>query len=142
MFRKRFFLSWIFASVGMFMLSYFWHGFILSDFSSLTYPIRLFTLVAVLIYLVVGYTVTRCFNIPYLATTYKKRPLKRGFWGGALVGLALFIITTIIGFSFNNGHSFKHLLYDAVWQIIEQGFGGIIVAFGHIFIYESDDSMD
>ncbi len=142
MFRKRFFVSWIFSSFGMFLLSYTWHGLILSDFAGLTYPKRLFTLIAFLIYLVIGYIVTKSFNIPFLALKYKKRPLKRGFWGGALIGFTLFLIATVTGFSFNTVHSIKHLLYDSIWQIMEQGIGGVIVAFGHIMIYEPDEIED
>ena len=139
MFQKRFFGSWMFATSGMFILSYIWHGLILSDFDGLTYPKRLFTLVVVLIYIIVGYAVTKSFSIPYLAVKYKKRPLKRGFWGGALIGFILFLVTTAVGVSFSTVYSFKHLLYDSVWQIMEQGMGGVIVAFGHIMIYEPDD---
>ncbi len=138
MFKNRFFASWLFSSVGMFLLSYVWHGIILSDFSGLTFPKRLFFLLAAVVYLIIGYAVTKCFSIPYLANKYKKKPLHKGFWAGAICGFTIFLITTIVGVSFNTTYTFKHLLYDAVWQTIEQGIGGVIVALAHIFVYEPD----
>jgi len=141
MFRKRFFASWMFSTLGMYLLSYFWHGVVLTDFEDLNYPLRKFLFLDFLGYLIIGYVVAKIFDVPYFYNKYKKSPIKRGAVSGAYCGIAFFIIFTVIGVPFYVIHSFKHQFYNFSWQILEQGAGGIIVAFAHIFIYQ-DDSME
>ncbi len=99
-------------------------------------------LIAAFVYLFLGYCVAKSFSIPFLATKYKRKPFSRGIAGGAICGLSFYIISTVLGISFTTTITVKHLLYDSLWQVIEQGIGGVIVAITHIFIYEPETVQD
>jgi len=54
----KFFISWLACSASMFLLSYGWHGFILNDFLKISYPLDIFLIISVLVYLGIGLFIT------------------------------------------------------------------------------------
>lgn len=134
---KRFFLSWLLSSLIMFGLSYLWHGVILNDFARLQYPKEIFLTGSVITYLILGFLVTKIFLMKFPAAIAKK-PLTRGMISGALLGIATYIVTLVVGVSFSTTLKTEYILFDMAWQAVEQMIGGITVAFIYISIYEGN----
>ncbi|TAL58947.1 MAG: hypothetical protein EPN85_10375 [Bacteroidetes bacterium] len=134
---KRFFLSWLLSSLIMFGLSYMWHGVILNDFTRLSYPIEIFLTGSVITYLILGFLVTKIFLMKFPAGIAQK-PLTRGIISGASLGIATYIVTLVVGVSFSTTLTTEYILFDLLWQTIEEMIGGITVAFIYISIYEGN----
>jgi len=134
---KRFFLSWILSSLAMFGLSYLWHGIFLNDLERLSYPKEIFLTGSVITYLILGFLLTRIYLMKFPKTIAKK-PLIRGIISGAFLGVATYIVTLVVGVSFSTELTPKYILFDMMWQAIEQTVGGIVVAFVYISIYEGN----
>ena len=67
-----------------------------------------------------------------------KKPLIRGLISGAALGLCTYIVSLVVGVSFNYSLTMGNIIFDMSWQIIEQTFGGISVAFVYIWIYDGN----
>jgi hypothetical protein len=134
---KRFFLSWLFSSIVMFLLSYLWHGIILNDLQRLNYPIEIFLTGAVFTYLLLGFLLTKIYLMKFPPAIAKK-PLLRGIISGALLGMTTYVVAMVVGVSFSTQLKPEYILFDLLWQTTEQTFGGITVAFVYIWIYEGN----
>ena len=134
---KKFFLSWLLSSLIMFGLSYLWHGVILNDFARLSYPIAIYLTGSVITYLILGFLVTQIYLMKF-PKSITKRPIVRGIIAGVVLGTATYVVTLVIGVSFSSSLTTEYILFDLIWQVIEQMFGGITVAFVYISIYEGN----
>jgi hypothetical protein len=132
---KRFFISWISSSVVMFLISYVWHGLFLTDFSRISYPKGLFLTFAVIVYLIFGFVIVKAVEMDLMANYFKRKPILKGAFVGAVLGFIFFLISTVVGVSFSTGSNLKNLLLDVCWQIIEQGVGGVTVGVVYILFY-------
>jgi len=136
MLNKRFFISCLASSLVMFLLSYVWHGVILTDFSRLSYSKHLFLFFAALVYLMIGFVVSKAIDLKILEKNFKRKPVVRGLISGALCGVAFFLVATVVGVSFSTGSRLENMLLDVTWQTIEQSLGGVVVGLTHIFVYD------
>lgn len=136
MLTKRFFISWIASSLLMFLLSYVWHGIFLTDLSRLSYPKGLFLLFAAVVYLIIGFIVTKAMDFKIFDKYLKRKPIVRGLLAGACCGIAFFMIATVVGVSFSTGSKLENMLLDVIWQLIEQSMGGLVVGIIRILIFE------
>lgn len=136
MISKRFFISCLASSLVMFLLSYVWHGLVLTDFSRLSYSKHLFLFFAAIVYLIIGFVVSKSIEFKILEKHFKRKPVIRGAISGAICGLAFFLIATVVGVSFSTGSRLENMLLDVSWQIIEQTVGGVVVGLTHIFVYD------
>ena len=134
---KKFFFSWLVSSVVMFSLSYLWHGILLNDFQRLSYPKEIFLTGSIITYLILGFLLTRIYQMKF-PKYISRKPLLRGIISGALLGIATYIIAMVIGVSFSNELTPKYILFDLLWQAVEQTFGGIAVGMVYISIYEGN----
>lgn len=134
---KRFFLAWILSAIVMFLLSYLWHGVFLNDLQRLSYPKEIFLTGSIITYLILGFLVTKIYLMNFPKSIAKK-PLIRGLISGALLGVCAYIVSLVIGVSFNSQLTLEYILFDLLWQTIEQTCGGISVAFIYIWIYEGN----
>ncbi|MEK6615029.1 MAG: hypothetical protein AABZ32_02790 [Bacteroidota bacterium] len=134
---KRFFLSWILSSLTMFSLSYLWHGIFLNDLERLSYPKEIFFAGSIVTYLILGFLVTKIYLMKFPKQIATK-PLVRGIISGALLGIATYVVSLVIGVSFNSTLTPQYILFDVLWQTVEQTFGGITVAFVYISIYDGN----
>lgn len=134
---RRFFISWIASSTVMFLLSYVWHGILLTDFSRLSYPKEVFFVFAAIVYLIIGFVVAKAIDVKFLEVKFKRKPIMRGAISGAACGFFFFLIATVVGVSFSTGSKIENLLLDVSWQIVEQCLGGIVVGLAHIFVYDA-----
>ncbi len=123
MLKKRFFISWIFASLIMAVASFVWHGLILNDLQFVPRPIEIFYLLAALVYVVIGFTLTFVYTYLSMGLGIKLK----GFLMGMALGFFIYLIAFVLGISFK-GSGTAHLMVDFLWQMLEQGFGGATIA--------------
>lgn len=134
---KRFFLAWIFSALVMFSLSYLWHGVFLNDLQRLSYPKGIFLTGSVITYLILGFLLTKIYLMKY-PNSIARKPLVRGLIAGAGLGICTYIVSLVVGVSFNSSLTLGNILFDLSWQTVEQTFGGVSVAFVYIRIYEGN----
>jgi len=131
--KKRWFVQvWAITSVVMFVLSYLWHGLLLNDYVNIKYPMWLYFIMASIVYVVIGFILT------YLHQYTSINKVKyKGLFIGALLGFFIYLIAFVLGVSYNP-HSIEHTVVDFLWQMAEQGIGGMTVAFARQFIMDAD----
>lgn len=135
--KKGFFLSWLLSSLIMFSLSYLWHGVFLNDLERLSYPKEIFLTGSIITYLILGFIVTKIY-LKKFPKQIAKRPLIRGLISGAMLGIATYIVALVIGVSFSNTLTPQYILFDLLWQTVEQTFGGVTVAVVYVSIYDGN----
>lgn len=132
--RRRFLASWLPSTIVMFGLSYVWHGIALRDLEELRIPLTLYLILAGLVYLLLAGVLAIGID---KAIVHNVITLRMGFpfkaMGlGALLGFVVYLVVFILGMSFTN-HGAVHVLVDVLWQMLEQGLGGMCVSFGIIY---------
>jgi len=142
MFSKRFYLSWIISALLMFLLSYVWHGIFLTDLSRLNYPKELFLTFAAFVYLIIGFVITKVTEFKIFHKHFKRKPIFRGLLAGLGCGFALFLISNVVGVSFSTGSRLENMLLDFVWQLIEQGVGGLSVGIIRFLVFEPSTDFE
>ena len=133
----RFSLAWIAGSLIMFVLSYLWHGVFLNDLERLSYPKEIFLTGAIITYLILGFLLTKIYLMKFPKVIAKK-PIVRGIISGAALGIATYIVSLVVGVSFSTEMKPTYILFDLLWQTAEQTFGGIIVGFVYVWIYDGN----
>ncbi len=139
MFKKLFILSWIFSALGMFLLSYLWHGFVLLDFVKNGTPTGLTLFYKIIIYLIIGFVLTKAVGSKYFDKWFKYLPVLKGIAVGLICGFLVFLVSTFKGISLNVTLNKPYLILNFFWQIFEQAMGGIIVGIVHYFLFDPDD---
>lgn len=128
---KKFFISWLSSSVSMFLLSYVWHGMVLNDLVSISYPKDIFLIVSALVYLGIGLVIT---IFTYMLKKIKDS-FKYGIAAGALIGMFIYAIAFVLGISFYAVIDVKAIAFDLGWQVFEQAFGGLVCGWFYRFLY-------
>ncbi len=118
----------------MYLLSWVWHGLALTDLEELSIPKPLYFGLAALVYLILGFGIT---FIIHTAIQHEWVSLKRGFpLSGLLIGAAtgffVYLIIFVMGMSFAKSGA-VHVAADVLWQMLEQGMGGLVVSLGIIY---------
>lgn len=131
---KRFFLVWILVSILMFLLSYAWHGYVLNDFSRLSYPKVIFLVLSAFAYMIIGFIVVKVVETKVYEKLFFQKPILKGVIKGAFCGVVFFVIATVVGVSLNTGSGLKNLVLDLTWQMIEQGVGGGVVGLMYVLV--------
>ena len=135
MFLRRFILlPTILAAVLMFGVSYLWHGVILKDLQDLHIPLTLYLILSGLVHLGLGLMLTIC---THKAIEYEWISLKgpfplMAFLIGAASGFFVFLVIFVLGIGFTKG-GVVHVVVDILWQMLEQGLGGLAVSLGIIY---------
>jgi hypothetical protein len=135
MFSIRFFVSWLFGAIAMYLSFYAWHGLFLNELIQINYPKSIFFLFAGITYLVISFFTVRIFDIKFLRKIINNIFL-RGILAGLVVGVIVFVVTKVTGISVGKSLTLEHVLLDAIWQCVEQTIGGIVIALGAFFIYD------
>jgi len=138
MFKKQFILSLLFSALGMFFLSYFWHGYVLHDFLKNGTPRGSALLYKIGIYMVMGFAIAKTVTFKFVEKRYLYMPLAKFIVVGIFFGVVFFIISTIKSISLDVPLSGKYLLLNFCWQVLEQAIGGLIVAIVHRFVFDPD----
>jgi hypothetical protein len=132
--QRHILMPTVFSSVVMFGLSYLWHGVVLKDLDEMSIPLGVYLVLAALIYLVIGL----CFTlVVHKAIEHEWISLKHGFpfkclLLGAAGGFLVYLLVFVLGFSYA-AHGMVHVVADVVWQMAEQGLGGLAVSGGIIY---------
>ncbi len=134
LFRRHILLPWLLSTVMMIILSFLWHGVVLMDLQELRVPVTLYSVLAVLVYLVIGLVLTFC---THKAIEYEWISLKgpfpfMSFLIGAAVGFFVYLLIFGLGMSFAKP-GVVHIAADVLWQMLEQGIGGLMVSLGIIY---------
>ena len=133
-FKRFILLPWLLATTVMFGLSYLWHGLLLSDLQELQIPLALYFVLAFIVYLVLGLGITIA---AHKAVQYEFISLKRAFplmvmLLAAAIGFFVYLVIFVLGMSFAK-HGVVHVVVDVLWQMVEQGLGGLMVSLGMIY---------
>ncbi|MFT3885703.1 MAG: hypothetical protein QM724_09805 [Flavobacteriales bacterium] len=131
MFKRRFLLPWSLSALVMLALSNLWHGLILNDLADLKVPIGLYLGLSLLVYVLIALGLTVAVQ---QALHHEWISLQRGFpWmgflAGTIVGFTVYLVAFIFGMSFTS-HKLVHVVVDVLWQMVEQGVGGMAVTWG------------
>jgi len=118
----------------MFLLSWVWHGLALTDLEELAIPKVLYFCLAGLVYLVLGFGLTIGVH---KAIEHEWISLKNGLplssmMIGAAAGFFVYLMIFVLGMSFAKS-GMVHVLVDVLWQMLEQGLGGLSVSLGIIY---------
>ncbi len=118
----------------MFLLSWVWHGLALTDLQELKIPKPLYFSLAGLVYLILGLGMTMGIHHAIHSEWISLKrafPLSAMLVGGA-VGFFVYLIIFVLGMSFAKS-GMMHVLVDVLWQMLEQGLGGLAVSLGIIY---------
>lgn len=118
----------------MYGFSYLWHGVLLSDLQELKIPFGLYLALAAVVYLVLGLALTIG---AHKAVQYEWISLKGAFpiWTmlmAAAMGFFVYLLIFVLGMSFAKSGA-VHVVVDVLWQMFEQGIGGLAVSLGIIY---------
>lgn len=118
----------------MFLISWLWHGLALTDLEEIRIPLTLYFCLAGIVYVVLGLAMT--FAI-HTAIMHEWISLKRAFpftsmLLGAALGFFVYLAIFVLGMSFTKG-GMVHVVADVLWQMLEQGIGGLMVSLGIIY---------
>jgi hypothetical protein len=118
------------AAAVMFALSYFWHGYVLTDLDQISYPTPFFLALAGILYAVIALAMAFTFD----ALKFDDKIIIKGISFGVAIGFFLYLIAFVLGVSFK-ADGIEHIVIDFIWQMVETGSGGLIVGMVH-FHYE------
>ncbi|MBL7950977.1 MAG: hypothetical protein JNM62_04600 [Flavobacteriales bacterium] len=132
--RRHILLPALLSATVMYALSWLWHGLALTDLEEMTIPKPLYFTLAGLVYLILGSGLT--FMI-HTAILHEWISLKRAFpltsaLLGAVAGFVVYLLIFVLGMSFVKG-GMLHVVVDVLWQMLEQGVGGLCVSLGIIY---------
>lgn len=118
----------------MYGLSYVWHGVALNDLRDLKIPLGLYFGLSAIVYTLIGLGTTLAMHQAihhHWIGIRQGFPLK-GLLLGAILGFLVYLIAFIFGMSFID-RKVMHILVDVLWQMVEQGLGGMMVSLGIIY---------
>ncbi|MCB9169389.1 MAG: hypothetical protein H6597_05825 [Flavobacteriales bacterium] len=133
--RRGFLVPWLLSAVVMFGLSYVWHGLALNDLQELQVPMGFYFTLAGLVYFIIGLGITLAVH---QAILHQWIDLRKAFpftsmLVGAIIGFVVYLIVYVFGVSFTISNDMMHIAVDAIWQIVEQAVGGLMVSLGIIY---------
>ncbi len=120
----------------MMAMSYAWHGLILNDLIYVPSPVFLFYALALLAYIVIGFTLTFVYTYLSMGIGIKLK----GMMMGIAMGFFIYLIAFVFGVSFKGGGT-EHVVLDFLWQMIEQGAGGAAIAIIYTLAHNNDLAM-
>ena len=132
--RRRTLVPWLLSAVLMFGASFLWHGIALNDLSELRVPMALYLSLSGVVYLLLGLGITVAVQ---QCVVHEWISLRSGFPAmsmlvGSVVGFIVYLVALTMGMSFST-HALPHMVVDALWQMFEQGLGGLMVSLGMIY---------
>jgi hypothetical protein len=125
MFQKKHIFPIPIAALAMFGLSYFWHSIFLNDFNRILIPKNVFFSMLGAAYLCISAAMMVFFTAKIINI---KAVYVKGFLVGMMGGITVYLVAITIGYSFNNSMVLKQSIIDAIWQMLEQGIGGVVMA--------------
>lgn len=132
--QRHILLPWLASAITMFAFSYLWHGVALTDLEELRIPLTFYLVLSGAVYLGLGLLLT--FAI-HEAARREVISLKNAFpftsfLIGAVLGFCVYLVIFVLGMTFTK-HGMVHFVVDILWQMVEQGLGGLAVSLGIIY---------
>ena len=132
--QRRILVPWIASTLVMYGLSFLWHGIALNDLRELRIPMGLYVALSAVVYVVIGLGTTFAMH---QAIQHQWIGIRQGFpfkglLLGAVLGFLVYLVALIFGMSFTD-RKVVHMLVDVLWQMVEQGLGGLMVSLGIIY---------
>jgi hypothetical protein len=122
----------------MYALFYIWHGILLNDLNKISFNKGLFLGFASLTYLFISFLIFKIFHFQFLKNLFEAT-FQRALIAGVIAGVSLYAATLVLGVSFSYHLSFKNILVDVTWQIIEQCSGAFFIALAHKFVFVHEE---
>ena len=125
---KKMILSTLAGFVAMFALAYLWHVIVMGSFydeqfANTARAAPQFPFI-VLAYLVLAILMAYIYPIGYKGGT----AVSEGIKFGILIGLLSALPSNLVTYGVSNVPSLAGPIVDAIWHVLEQGVGGIVVA--------------
>lgn len=132
--QRRILAPWLASSLVMYGLSFLWHGLALNDLLELKIPIALYAALSAVVYLLIGLGTTFGMHqaIQHHWIGIRQGFPFKGFLFGAVIGFAVYLVALTFGMSFTD-RRLMHMVVDVLWQMSEQGLGGLMVSLGIIY---------
>ncbi|HRO38455.1 MAG TPA: hypothetical protein PLV70_02795 [Flavobacteriales bacterium] len=122
------------STLVMAAISYVWHGLALTDIADLRMDLWRYLGLSGIAYLAIGLGLTLLVHFMLgreLISLKGPFPFKAMFLGG-VAGLLVYLIILVSGFSFAS-RGVQHAVVDLLWQVVEQGVGGLMVGLGIVY---------
>jgi predicted permease len=131
---KNFLLGWLASFVVCFVLGYAWHEGIMSDFYTENFD-RLPNPginvgITAFAYLILTFLMT----LIYALWNRGGNPVKEGLLLGLIVGILWSLPSPLMDMAFGVGITPSGILFDSGWQMIEEGIGGIVLAWSYQYL--------
>ena len=107
----------------------------MNDYSMINYPLGIYLVSASVVYLVIGFLLNRIFVAEFL-DRFTEKPIVRGLFSGIALGIIVYMVALVVGVTFTQGLELKYLVFDIVWQTIEQCVGGLVVGLVYFWVFE------
>lgn len=134
LFKRRILFPWLLSAIVMMAISYAWHGLALTDIMDLKIELWLYLVLTGLAYLVIGLLLTLGVHFLIAREWISMKtafPVKTMF-AGAAAGVVVYLFALVSGLSFAS-HGIQHAVVDLLWQLVEQGIGGLMVGLGIVY---------
>jgi hypothetical protein len=131
---KSFLLAWLSAFVICLGLGYLWHNQIMVNFYSEHFERQPNPDVSVGITAVVYLILTFLMTLIYAVWNKGKKPLMEGLLLGIIVGVLWSLPSPLMDMAFGVGITLDGILFDTAWQVIEEGIGGVVMAWSYQYL--------
>lgn len=102
-------VSIVLSAFSMFLLSYLWHGILLTDFLKISYPLHIFILFMLSLYIILALISTILFYF-----VISKKNFTSSLFLGAVLGMLVFLISFVIGFGYTSYSQLKFVFIDLI----------------------------
>lgn len=131
---RNFILAWFSSFIVCFILGYLWHNNFMSNFyiensERLPNPSIDISILSVA-YVIVTFLMTFLYTI----LKKSKRPLLDGLLLGLITGMLWSLPSPLVDVAFGVGISPGGIFVDSGWQMIEEGIGGVIIAWSYQYL--------
>jgi len=129
----RLIIATIVGAAVMLALSYYWHGVLLNDLQFIKYDKKLFFGLLTILYLAISGAISFVLMI-YKPDNYR---LAKHTTISIAAGFLIYLMAFVLGVSFQGG-GLDHTIVDFIWQMIEQGLGGLVIAGYYILAHRRE----
>ncbi|HEU4716930.1 MAG TPA: hypothetical protein VFU15_03825, partial [Bacteroidia bacterium] len=105
-------------------------------FELLPYSLSIYLSAAAVVYLLIGFLLSRAFISPFF-DKIARHPVLRGPAVGFGVGVMVYLVAMVVHVTFNKDLDFRYLLLDITWQGVEEALGGLVVGIVYLVVFEN-----
>lgn len=140
---RAYWLPALLSGLGMFALSYLWHGTVLNDLKDIGDDIGLYFLFSITGYLLLGLLFAHLqlglFRLEWIDP--KENPMPKMMFAGLATGSIIGCVLLALTLPLKGRVEAEHVWLDLGWQVVEQTAGGILAAVG-MFIHRVNANLE